>query len=624
MLQKNKSVLVLMITTSLWLRSSSFVSRLGIHRRGSDPSHQQIFSSLFSSIAPDTSIIGEDNNVKDVLNNGNRYDVMIRRNRQSMEFRNGSPLIFSGAIESSLSYLVTTSTGKSEAGIPFGALVGVYINGSQDQNSSSNQGSNKRNGKKGGKFNSKSRNAAKDSYEHLNVNMNQDDEKTNEITSTLRQSKLIGYGVYNPHSMYRVRMICHHSSHPTLFRKVSATLKEENNNENYDDNNNVRAMKSILETKIRDAVKTRLSGLRLPSDSTDTYRLINGEGDGLSGLAVDVFAGRVAVVMSSASWCEIYKEFIIDTLKQILHSDQSLYAPSNNGDDDHTEGIEIVWRNTPSRLNQDGYPEQKQAENSMIDEEEENKCVIIKENNVLYKTYPYASSNSQKTGFYCDQRDNRFNVAKLCNDKRVLDLCCYNGGFALNAMIHGNASFCTGVDSSPVAIQAAIKNAQLNGIIDDIIPSDDENVEQPITSDEEDTAKMKFVQDDIAKFMKRSIDKGEQYDVIVLDPPKLAPNVAGLLRASKKYMALNRDAIKLINKKDGGILLTCTCSGAMTQKDGGQFFLKTVKEAALSAGRHITLLQSSGAASCHTQCPASFPAGAYLTAALFYVSPSDE
>ena len=61
---------------------------------------------------------------------------------------------------------------------------------------------------------------------------------------------------------------------------------------------------------------------------------------------------------------------------------------------------------------------------------------------------------------------------------------------------------------------------------------------------------------------------------------------------------------------------------AMTQKDGGQFFLQTVKGAALSAGRHITHLRTSGAASCHTQCPASFPAGSYLTASLFYISPS--
>ena len=97
--------------------------------------------------------------------------------------------------------------------------------------------------------------------------------------------------------------------------------------------------------------------------------------------------------------------------------------------------------------------------------------------------------------------------------------------------------------------------------------------------------------------------------------------MSGLDRASRKYHSLNRDAIKLINDDTGGILVTCTCSGAMTQKNGGQFFLETVKGAALAAGKHITLLQKNGAAPCHTVCPASYPAGSYLTVAVFHVSP---
>jgi 23S rRNA G2069 N7-methylase RlmK/C1962 C5-methylase RlmI len=93
-----------------------------------------------------------------------------------------------------------------------------------------------------------------------------------------------------------------------------------------------------------------------------------------------------------------------------------------------------------------------------------------------------------------------------------------------------------------------------------------------------------------------------------------------LMKASKKYHSLNRDALKLIDD-NGGLLMTCTCSSAMAQKDGGRFFLQTVQQASLSAGRQVTLLRVSGAASCHTQSPVSFPAGNYLTAALFYVHP---
>ena len=224
--------------------------------------------------------------------------------------------------------------------------------------------------------------------------------------------------------------------------------------------------------------------------------------------------------------------------------------------------------------------------------------VIATENSIKYYTFPL---KSQKTGFYCDQRENRLLLSSFCTGKRVLDLCCYTGSFSLNAAIHGDAASCVGVDSSQDAIDVAIRNAELNKL-----PQ----------------SKVQFVRDEISNFMKTSAMNADEFDVIVLDPPKLAPSVMGLDRASKKYHSLNRDALKLMNAK-GGVFLTCTCSGAMTQKNGGQFFLETVQRAALSAGRRITLLKTNGAASCHTQFPSSFPAEAYLTAVLFYVSPKN-
>jgi 23S rRNA G2069 N7-methylase RlmK/C1962 C5-methylase RlmI len=136
-----------------------------------------------------------------------------------------------------------------------------------------------------------------------------------------------------------------------------------------------------------------------------------------------------------------------------------------------------------------------------------------------------------------------------------------------------------------------------------------------------DRTKISFVRDDIAAYMKIAMDEENEFDVIILDPPKLAPNVSTLDKASRTYHALNRDAMNLINREKGGLLLTCTCSAAMTQKDGGQYFLNMVNGAGLSAKRRVTLLRVNGAAPCHTQSPASFPAGAYLTAALFHVGP---
>ena len=230
--------------------------------------------------------------------------------------------------------------------------------------------------------------------------------------------------------------------------------------------------------------------LNLPSKSTDSYRLLNGEGDIVSGLAIDILGGQVAVVMSSAAWCEIYKDTILKVVKDLI----STGHPSYTSDD-----LDFVWRNTPSRLKQDGF----HVPYDLIEDGEgdiENMSVIATENGIRYKTHPLDKS-SQKTGFYCDQRDNRLNLATLCEGKKVLDLCCYNGGFALNAMVHGGASSCVGVDSSPVAINDAIVNAELNNI---------------------DPDKVSFVRDDISTFMKGALESGDKFDVIVLDPPKVS------------------------------------------------------------------------------------------------------
>ena len=372
----------------------------------------------------------------------------------------------------------------------------------------------------------------------------------------------LGFGVYNSNSMYRVRVLCHRHLQPSLYQSIQSSADR------------MMALRLILNHHLRTAITSRRA-LNLPNEDTDTYRLVNGEGDQLSGLAVDIISST-AVVMSSATWCQVHRETILEALSDILP--------------DH----ELVWKTTPSRLRQDGY-QLNPEENSNDDASQ---MVLSRENGIRYQTYPY--SDGQKTGVYTDQRENRLNVASLCRDKRVLDLCCYHGGFSLNAVLNGNAAFCTSVDSSQDAIDACQANAALNGCED----------------------KLELIRSDITTFLQESFSQRE-YDVIILDPPKLAPSVQGLDKARRKYHSFNRDAIKLVSK-DGGLLLTCTCSAAMTQKDGGQYFLGMVQGAALAAQRQVTLLRVSGAASCHTQSPISWPAGAYLTAALFYVHPSEE
>ena len=537
----------------------------------------------------------------DIKPNNKLHTVIVHRNRQSIAFREGTPLVFGGSVVSTFTEDcaandVTTDSdnnASSPLGIPLGSLVAVVV--SKDSSPSYSGKRTKKDDSRGKKRNNsdslgdKTEENAVPHYSFSSVN------KETTYRDMINQLQLIGYGVYNPKSMYRVRILMHDTMHPGLTKEIRSMRKQiQRGGDSQSLFDATHQLRLILEKKISDATKTRLA-MNLPSPSSDTYRLVNGEGDGISGLAVDILGGKTAIVMSSAAWCEIHRDTILAVLEESLKEHPS-YRNTN---------MDIVWRNTPSRLKQDGYEvvvpssEDNDDDDNMYTKTADEMSVIASENSVKYITYPY--SDGQKTGFYCDQRDNRLMIAQLCKNKRVLDLCCFNGGFALTAMIQG-ASSAIGVDSSQDAVDAATANAKLNGLTDSDIS---------------------FVKADIATFMKNAIDANNDYDVIILDPPKLAPSVSSLERASKKYHALNRDAMNLINKEKGGLLLTCTCSAAMTQQDGGQYFLNVVNGAALSARRRVTLLRVSGAAPCHTQSPASFPAGQYLTAALFHVGPSD-
>jgi 23S rRNA (cytosine1962-C5)-methyltransferase len=455
--------------------------------------------------------------------------VLLKRNRQSKSFRDGSQLVFSGSVV------------HAPKTLRMGDVVQV----------------------------------------HVSDNNTKDESSTTK--NSISSNTLIGWGVYNPESMYRVRLLGHSIFDENAVNgSMNAFSTAENGDARISMTTSETVLRKVLMTNFQRAINTRRA-LSLPSKSvTDTYRLVNGEGDSISGLAVDVVGDEVAVIMSSAAWCEINQKVIIDCLKSLL--------PEHYG---------IVWKTTPSRLKQDGY-EVKTPKNHLDDDEDHNqpglvdRPVIATENGIKYQTFPF--QEGQKTSVYCDQRVNRWNLAQYCSGKSVLDLCCYHGGFSLNAAKNG-ASNVVGVDSSKDAIDTCTANAALNDI---------KNV-------------VGFVKADISDFMKTC---SSRFDVVVLDPPKLAPSVSGLQRASRKYHSLNRDALKLVDDS-GGLFMTCTCSAAMTQKDGGQFFLQTVHQAALAAKRQVTLISVNGAAPCHTQSPISYPAGNYLTAALFMVHPRE-
>ncbi|KAJ7567384.1 hypothetical protein O6H91_02G144500 [Diphasiastrum complanatum] len=308
--------------------------------------------------------------------------------------------------------------------------------------------------------------------------------------------KAIGWGMFNSVSMYRVRLM---QMEDEIRRDASSSFN----------------MERLIESRILAAMKLRQDLLRLPSSETDVYRLVNSEGDRLSGLIVDVFGGH-AVVVSSAAWVERYQSKVERAIK-------------------HATGIScITWRPSVEILKEEGLQMEIPKTSGLME------FIQVVENGVKFMV----SFEGQKTGFYADQRENRLLLRSCSKDKSVLDLCCYTGGFALNAAVGGATS---------------------------------------ITAD------------------------GTTWDIVVLDPPKLAPTRKVLQRAAAKYRALNSLAMRLI--KPGGLFMTCSCSGAVTQSGA---FLSILKEAASSSKRRITQLRYAGAGADHPLDPA-FPEGAYLT-----------
>jgi len=356
------------------------------------------------------------------------------------------------------------------------------------------------------------------------------------------------WGVFNPFSMYRVRILARKTDDKTGMPSVD--------------------LKGLLKKRIKTAKDLR-QALNLPSELNTAYRLINGEGDHLSGLVVDVY-GKLLVVSASALWVQRWKKEITEALKDTFDSD-----------------YELVWRESESRLKQDGWQEE------IIDLTEEQKSsedrkLIVMDQGVKYQIRPEIG---QKTGFYCDQRENRALVRELSEDRDVLDMFCYTGGFSLNAAL-GNAKSVKGVDSSALAVETATNNANLNGLAD----------------------KVDFVKADAYQFLKEVAEAGTMYDLIILDPPKLAPNRKSLPRAINKYKKLNAAALRCL--RPGGLLFTFTCSSAMAQSGN---FVSMVQDAASLTGSSIRLLKKVGTAPDHAISPL-YPEGEYLFGALFYHS----
>lgn len=269
---------------------------------------------------------------------------------------------------------------------------------------------------------------------------------------------------------------------------------------------------------------------------TGSCRVIFGEADFLPGLVVDKFSD-VLVVQSLALGIDRLKDQIVELLKEVLAAD----------------GIKIrgVYERSDAKVRrQEGMELYKGFIGEPFDTN-----VEIEENGVRYMV---DVKDGQKTGFFLDQKYNRKAIQHLCKDAKVLDCFTHTGSFALNAG-YGGAKEVTGVDASELAVEQAILNSKLNGMED----------------------RVKFICRDVFELLPELEEKGEKFDVVILDPPAFTKSRNSVKNAVKGYREINLRAMKLV--RDGGFLATCSCLHFMTY----ELFTQTIHQAARNVHKRL-------------------------------------
>lgn len=269
---------------------------------------------------------------------------------------------------------------------------------------------------------------------------------------------------------------------------------------------------------------------------TGSCRVIFGEADFLPGLVIDKFSD-VLVVQSLALGIDRLKNQIVELLKEVLAAD----------------GIKIrgVYERSDAKVRrQEGMELYKGFIGEPFDTN-----VEIEENGVRYMV---DVKDGQKTGFFLDQKYNRKAIQHLCKDAKVLDCFTHTGSFALNAG-YGGAKEVTGVDASELAVEQAILNSKLNGMED----------------------RVKFICRDVFELLPELEEKGEKFDVVILDPPAFTKSRNSVKNAVKGYREINLRAMKLV--RDGGFLATCSCSHFMTY----ELFTQTIHQAARNVHKRL-------------------------------------
>ncbi len=285
---------------------------------------------------------------------------------------------------------------------------------------------------------------------------------------------------------------------------------------------------------------------------TSSCRVIFGEADFLPGIVIDKFAD-VLVVESLALGIDRLKPVILRSLYSILFEDgikvRGIYERSDAKVREQ-EGMERSkgFIALPGMSCAAFRPTEKEYFDTNVE---------ITENGVKYMV---DVQDGQKTGFFLDQKNNRAAIRRFCKGKRVLDCFTHTGSFALNAAVAGAADV-LGVDASEPAVEQARINAKLNNVQD----------------------RVRFETADVFDLLPQLEEKGEKYDVVILDPPAFTKSRNSIKNAAKGYREINLRGCHLV--KDGGYLVTCSCSHFMEP----EMLAKVIHEAANSA--HVRLRQ---------------------------------
>jgi 23S rRNA (cytosine1962-C5)-methyltransferase len=356
------------------------------------------------------------------------------------------------------------------------------------------------------------------------------------VVDLTENGKFVARGYYDPHSAISVRVLTR------------------------EPRQNIDA--AFFAQRVKRALAERRELIDLTD--TDSFRLLHGEGDGLPGVVVDLY-GKYAVMKLYSAGLTPYRGLIVEALKAAVPELAGIIGRDEVGRDDVDE-------------------DEGRGSGRMLWGAEAPELLSIRERGANFLVDAW---RGQKTGFFLDQRENRYLIRRLAKGRDVLNCFCFSGGFSVNAAL-GGAKSVFSVDLDPDAIALARENFKRNEL-----PAE----------------KYDFLAADVFKLLASFREEGRTFDLIILDPPAFAKSQRAVQAAIDGYASLNRQALGLL--RPGGLLATASCSARVSP----DAFMGAVKEAAFKAGVDLAMVEERYQPPDHP-VRLQFPEGKYLK---FYV-----